>query len=246
MYPSIQRHTGWQSIGLHLIPGLLITIFYILAALITGKTGYPTFMAILLAILFVLIPVELGLLLQEGKKRNGTLSLQGIVLNRESIPVWQYFVFIPLLIGWCGFVFIGLSDMDAAIIRDYFSWLPAWLTISTTPDILTQYSHSAVVATIVAGFLLNGLAGPLVEELYFRGYLLPRIPASAKWAPLINVVLFSLYHFFSPWQNITRILALLPMVYTVSWKRNIYLSMVTHCAVNILGMLPLLSLLTGQ
>ncbi len=203
-------------------------------------------MAILMAILFVLVPVELGILFLEGKKSIGTWSLKGIVLNREPLPVWQYVVFVPLLIGWCGLAFIGLGDMDAAIIRDYFSWLPAWLTISSEPEVLAQYSHSTIVTTVIAGFLLNGLAGPLVEELYFRGFLLPRIPASPGWAPLINVALFSLYHFFSPWQNITRILALIPMVYTVAWKRNIYLSMVTHCTVNILGMLPLLSLITGK
>jgi len=30
-------------------------------------------------------------------------------------------------------------------------------------------------------------------------------------------VLFSLYHFFTPWQNVGRILGLLPMVYAVWW-----------------------------
>lgn len=242
---TVQRHTGWQSVGLHLIPGLLITIFFILAALVASKIGYPTLMALLLAILLILVPFELGILLWEGKKRNGSYSLQGVVFNREPLPAWQYFVIIPLLVGWCGLIYMGLSKMDAAIVRDYFAWVPVWLTFSISPDVMTQYSHSAVVTTVIAGFLLNGLAGPLVEELYFRGYLLPRIPASSKWAPLINMVLFSLYHFFSPWQNVTRILVFIPMVYAVAWKRNIYLSMVTHCTVNILGMLPLLSLLAA-
>ncbi len=72
----------------------------------------------------------------------------------------------------------------------------------------------------------------LVEELYFRGYLLPRIPASQKWAPLINVVLFSLYQFFPPWQSITRILDLLPVVYVTSRKRSVYVSIFTHCLLN--------------
>jgi membrane protease YdiL (CAAX protease family) len=82
-----------------------------------------------------------------------------------------------------------------------------------------------------------------VEELYFRGYLLPRIPASKQWAPLINVLLFSLYHFFSPWQNVTRIVALIPFVYAVAWKRNIRIGMWAHCLMNTLGMIPLLVLL---
>ena len=53
------------------------------------------------------------------------------------------------------------------------------------------------------------------------------------WAPLVNVLLFSLYHFFSPWQNITRILAFTPMAGVVRWKKNIYLSMCAHCLLNI-------------
>ena len=46
-----------------------------------------------------------------------------------------------------------------------------------------------------------------------------------KWAPFINAILFSLYHFFTPWQNLTRIVALLPYIYVV-W---------VHCLSNMSG-----------
>ena len=71
------------------------------------------------------------------------------------------------------------------------------------------------------GLLVNGLAAPVVEELYFRGYLLPRIPLSRGWAPLLNAALFSLYHLFSPWQNLARTAAVVPIAYAVSWKRSV-------------------------
>ena len=45
----------------------------------------------------------------------------------------------------------------------------------------------------------------MVEELYFRGYLLPRISRLGAWAPLVNTVLFSLYHLFTPWLSVGRI-----------------------------------------
>ena len=45
----------------------------------------------------------------------------------------------------------------------------------------------------------------MVEEMYFHGYLLPRISRLGAWAPLVNTVLFSLYHFFTPWLNVGRI-----------------------------------------
>jgi AcrR family transcriptional regulator len=38
----------------------------------------------------------------------------------------------------------------------------------------------------------------VVEELYFRGYLLPRISRFGGWAPVINCCLFALYHFWQP------------------------------------------------
>jgi membrane protease YdiL (CAAX protease family) len=94
--------------------------------------------------------------------------------------------------------------------------------------------------------LANGIAGPVVEELYFRGYLLPRIARLGGWAPVLNMVLFSLYHFFTPWNNVGRIVALLPMVYATWWKRNIYLGMAVHVLWNIGGMLLLLATFLGS
>jgi len=46
---------------------------------------------------------------------------------------------------------------------------------------------------------LNVILGPLVEELYFRGYLLPRLHRFGIWAPLINISLFAAYHLWKPW-----------------------------------------------
>ena len=67
-----------------------------------------------------------------------------------------------------------------------------------------------------------------------------------RWAPLANVTLFSLYHFWSPWQFVTRILGIGPMVYAVSRTRNVYLGMVVHCGLNSLGVLLLSSQIIGR
>ncbi|MFN2272167.1 MAG: lysostaphin resistance A-like protein, partial [Anaerolineae bacterium] len=84
-----------------------------------------------------------------------------------------------------------------------------------------------------------------VEEMYFRGYLLPRLSRFGAWAPLINTLLFSLYHFFTPWQNVTRIIALIPMVYVGWWKKNIYLGMIVHCLANTFSAIGVLALALG-
>jgi membrane protease YdiL (CAAX protease family) len=234
-------HNLWQSIALHLVPGVGITVVYFAVAPAVTAAGFPPLFALLLSILVVLLPVELAILYFEGHRLNGRLSLQGIVLNRQPIPWWQYFVIVPMLFVWLGLAFTQLGGIDSVLARQVFPWVPVWATPAALAVDVTGYSHPALVWTAVLGLLLNGILGPAVEEFYFRGYLLPRIPVSRGWAPLINAVLFSLYHFFSPWQNITRIVGLIPLVYTVSWKRNLYLSMFTHILGNTIGMLGLLA-----
>lgn len=86
---------------------------------------------------------------------------------------------------------------------------------------------------------------PIIEELYFRSFLLPRLPTSPRWAPLWSAILFSLYHFWLPWDVLGRIIALLPIVYAVQWKRNVYVSILVHCLLNSIGTIGLAVVVTG-
>jgi membrane protease YdiL (CAAX protease family) len=67
-----------------------------------------------------------------------------------------------------------------------------------------------------------------------------------RWAPLVNVALFSLYHFWSPWQIVARILGFGPTVYAVRWQRNIYLGMVVHCSLNTIAVLLVASMVLSR
>jgi membrane protease YdiL (CAAX protease family) len=242
MKTEARTHTVGETLVLHLLPGALLTAIYFIIAPWVMQAGYPALMALLICILVVLIPFELGVLLYQGRKLTGHATLDGVVLNRERISIWQYLVIVLALLIWAGLAFTQLTRVDNFLISNLFAWMPAWnFPAAMMPQVL-QASKPALITTIVFAFALNGILGPVTEELYFRGFLLPRIPASRAWAPLINVLLFSLYHFFSPWANVTRIVALIPLVYAVAWKRNIYLSMITHCLLNTLGMLGLIGL----
>lgn len=231
-----QRLSLGKALVLHLLPGALITAFVFLTAPALIGLGFPPILSLYLGILLILIPFELGFLFYQGSKRNGHVPLEGIVLFRERLPIWQMVALIVALFTWSGLVFTLLPMVDTFFVESLFGWFPNWSFPANLLGDSSQYSTGALAVTMVAGFLLNGIAGPVVEELFFRGNLLPRIPASKGWAPLINVLLFSLYHFFSPWQNLTRILAFLPLSYAVAWKRNIYLSIGAHCLLNTAGM----------
>ncbi len=232
-----------QSIVLHVLPGVLILVFFVIAAPLLDSLGAPSFLALLLAIAFVLIPFELGFLLYQGKQKHGVLALRGIVLYRQPMPWWQYIVLAIPLFLWTGLVMMAVSPaFDTFFIDSLFSWLPDWFFIASFEGSLEQYTRSALILTAVLNVVLNGLAGPVVEELYFRGYLLPRMTRLGGWAPLVNNLLFSLYHFFTPWQHLGRLLAFVPLYYAVCWKENVYLGMIVHCAGNLAGALMMLAL----
>lgn len=235
-----------RSVLLHILPGALISLFYLLVGPSIIRVGYPRVAALLLGILLVLIPVELGFLLYLGRKRNHRTSLEGIVLYREPLPWRTYALLVPALLIWNALCFGLLSSVEGFLASRIFSWMPLWSLPASGTAQYAGVQQSALVTTFVAGIALNGIAGPVVEELYFRGYLLPRISRLGNLgAAAFNVFLFSLYHFFSPWGNLPRILALLPLVYVVARKRNIYLSIWTHCCLNTIGMLLTLASIAG-
>jgi membrane protease YdiL (CAAX protease family) len=242
MNDEVVPHSLGRSVALHLVPGALISAFFFLAAPPLMRAGYPALLALFAAILFVLVPFELGTLYVLGRRRNGRLSLEGIVQNREPMATARYLVLVPPLAIWGLIAFTAMSPADGYVIDALFSWMPAWSfpeTLLAEPD---RYPRQALLMTFGFGLVLNGIAAPVVEELYFRGFLLPRLPVSARWAPLLNVGLFSLYHFFSPWQIVTRIVALTPMAYTVARQKNLMLGVWVHALLNTLGVLSLLAL----
>jgi membrane protease YdiL (CAAX protease family) len=147
------------------------------------------------------------------------------VLYRDRLPWWQFVGLVPLILVAVGGLTVLLAPLGTGIFTRFFAWLPA--TFLTTTD-LHAYSRSTLSSSYLVFFLMIVLIAPILEELYFRGYLLPRMARFGIWGPVIHSVLFALYHVWSPWLAIGRTLSVLPMVVVVQWKRNIYLGMAAH------------------
>ena len=226
-----EQHSVARTLVLHLLPGALVLVFFLAVAPLVRGIGFPPVMAVYLAILFVIVPFELGYLIYQARK-NGT-SLGNIVLYRQPVPRGQLFLIVLALFAG-GFV-IGalLQPVDFIVKENLFSWVPSGydVTYGLYGDV-ARFSTTALLIMWVFGLIVNVIAGPVVEEMYFRGYLLPRISRLGAWAPLLNTVLFSLYHFFSPFGILSRIGSFLPLAYGAWWKRNIYVSMIVHVLFN--------------
>jgi len=224
--PSVKPHTPLQSILLHLVPGALITVVYFALLGPVARAGYPSMMALILPVVFVLIPVQLGYLLVQGKRLNERLSLKDVISYRQPIPTWQYFVWVPVLFVAAGLIFTVAKPLDSFLYNNVFS---AWPSLQTGLE--GGYEKEVLVRTYILFAVFVTVLGPTVEELYFRGYLLPRMDYAGKWAPLLHSFLFALYHLFTPWFFITRTLAMLPLIYAVR-RKNITLSIITHVLLN--------------
>lgn len=241
-----EQHGIGLSILLHLLPGVLATVVYVLIAQPLGVYGIPPLGAFLISVLMTILPFEIGVLLWEARRKNQSNSLVGVVLYRAFLPWWQYIVFPLGLIAIAVVVYGGLAMLNPIIISTLFGWLPEWYRVDTIVENIGSYSRFGLILTVVLYAVINGVVGPIVEELYFRGYLLPRLSRYGKSAPVINIVLFSLYHLWTPWEIVARILGLLPMGYVVWWKKNIYLGMITHVVLNLIGTISLSMLILGQ
>lgn len=228
----------------HLGPGVCMVLFNWLITPWLVERGLPAEWGFLLSMVLLGIPLELGYLLSLGKKRNGMFSLRGIVLYTQRMPLWQYAVlFLPFLM--CG---IGLqvvySPVATVLAKQLFGWMPVYLQPQSS-DLGPLTTITLITALLTLA--LDGIIDPIVEELYFRGYLLPRLSRWGWLAPVINAFLFALQHFWQPYNYLLIFFLVLPEVLIVRWKRNIRFSMLCHCTANTLGaVLTLIALLSTR
>ncbi len=231
------QHKIGTTVAYHLLPGIVIVGAYLLVTPYLRSLGLPSSMSLWLICLLVLSPLELGILYWQGKKLNGKFSLEGIVLNREKTPLRVFALWTFVALAAAVLCFALFSSLDG-VLQKYFTWLPGWFFFNS--EDLSVYSKTIQFVNWLGIFLVTGIIGPYIEELYFRGFLLPRMAWMNKWAPLVEAFLFALYHFWSPWQFVTRFLAVLPLVTIVNWKKNLRIGVAAHWLLNTIGSLELL------
>lgn len=238
------QHPIWWSIVLHLLPGAVLTVFILLAAPVVSSLGFPAVFALFVGIGLVIVPIELGILLVHARRTTGSFGLESTVRYREPLPLRRVVTWGGALAIWF-LVFFAASTvlLDAWIARTFFWWMPETiLQFSAVEEVGEPIPTTTLVAFFVVAFVMNGFVGPIVEEYYFRGYLLPRLERYGRWAPLINTVLFSVYHFWTPWQNLARIVGFLPIAQATRRFRSIQVAIVAHVTINLLGLLGMLAL----
>jgi uncharacterized protein len=233
--PADQLGLGRAAL-LHLFPGVALTLFIVLAAPVVESFGFPVVFALFAGIGLVIVPLELGYLLLHARRTTGTWSLHATVGYRRRTSRRQLLRWVPALVGWFT-LWLAISTVliDRWLAEAFFSWMPdAILQFSRVDEAGEPVTTAVLVTLVVTMVVLNGFVGPIVEELYFRGHILPRLRRLGRLAPLVNTVLFLLYHLWTPWQVPARVIGFLPTTWLTWRERSLQISIVAHVAMNLL------------
>jgi membrane protease YdiL (CAAX protease family) len=228
--PVAPARLSWPAlVVLHLAPGVALLLFSLATAPVLHRLGLPPVWGLLLGTLLVLAPIELAVLRRSAPHRQGepwwrALGLRRI-RRRDALPLLPAAAASALAPG----LVVGLEPQ---LRRHLFGWLPDWFGAGV-PD-LSAVAPATAAATVALWLTSNVVVGPVVEELYFRGFLLQRVPTGPLVASGVNAALFAVYHLWQPYAVLTIAVFALPLAVLVRYRGNAALSVAVHCTVNLL------------
>lgn len=232
----------WKLLGLIFVPTLIVTTVYVIVGFM--QDAIPSFLLFFLCAAFILFPIEIGIVRRASKEEYGRYSLRSSFSRHSAMSWWRVLLYASVLFGFSGIMSVTIaplennlvapiSDRLAQITPAYFDW--------SNIEYLKQYSSGMVLLACIGYFVLNVIVGPIVEELFFRGYLTAKISRFGNLAPVIVTILFSLYHLWLPFNNLFRIAVFLPSALVVWRKNNIYIGIVFHCLCNAISAISFIS-----
>ena len=236
--------SGSLLIVLHLLPGIIFCGFFLLLSSVFIKHGLTGYLALLISIPVCLAPIELGIMLFWSARFTESRSLSQAVAYRRKGTAVEY-IGLPLFLFICwGVLSIAINPISQYLAAHLTVWLRVWATQKALITDLASSSPAQRSMALGLGVLLSGFVAPAVEELYFRGFLLPRMEHWGWGAPVINSLLFALQHFYFP-ENMPGIfIAFIPISYIAMVKKNWRIGFVAHSLSNLWGVFSVSQLIT--
>ncbi|GAA4657336.1 CPBP family intramembrane glutamic endopeptidase [Kineococcus glutinatus] len=221
---------GWPAtLALFLVPGAACTLWALAVGPLLAAHGLP---AVLAGSLSPVVPLELVLLLRLGRRATGRWGLRGIVGFRRRLPWWRLVATAAALYLAGVGLHLALDPLSTLVEDRHLGWMPDALAGDTAG---TPHTATGLLVLLLGSVLLNGLVHPLVEELYFRGWLLPRMPVAGTAAVVANAALFSLQHFWQPQLYLLVFLVQLLVQLVLVRCGDLRVPVAVHCAVNLTG-----------
>ena len=191
------RPLGWpQTLLMNLGPAAIAFAAVLALAPLMARLGLPRIFSFTVAEALVLTPIELGLLLRAAHRATGRWSLRALpaVIAYRRPLTRRVILLIPVMLLLALAVAIAYQTMVGNPLGGGFTGIyPHWLIAGDNAP--AGFSQAVLVTTLLATLAIDGVINPMVEELYFRGYLLPRLPVAGWRAIPLSAALFSIQHY---------------------------------------------------
>ncbi len=188
------------------------------------------------------------MIVSASKKGYGTYSLKSAFAGQEKIAIGKVLVIALVFFGITGLLSISVALIENQIFTGIRSNVLSDLPIGfdwTNYEYMKFFSKPILIFTCVYYCIFNVLIAPITEELFFRGYLTSHYKKQSSITPILIAVLFSLYHFWLPFNNVFRILAVTPVAYVAYKKKNLYISICFHCLCNLFSVVSFVLAVLG-
>ncbi|MFB9234895.1 lysostaphin resistance A-like protein [Plantactinospora siamensis] len=237
---------GWgRTIALHLGPAAVTFGTALALAPLMTRLGLPASFALTTAFALVLSPIELGLLLHAAHRATGRWSLRALpAVIAYRCPLRRWWLLVPVLLAVAVGLAIAWSPLGAALGGGLTGLWPDWTLPGYDPTV--GHPRSLLVGVLLVSLVVDGLLNPAIEELYFRGHLLPRLPVAGWTAVPVSAALFAVQHYWQPYNWVLIFILQLISTALVVRSRSVRLGIALHCLANSLGIvLTLAAVLTA-
>lgn len=237
---SRQIRSIGKLVALHLLPGIILTLAYVLLLKSGLFQGYPKVIVLGLSGFIGIVFGELGYLFYVARKEQGSFNISNILGLKSKLKGKEFLLYSVTLFAIAGLLMSASKPVTNFLLNNVFSFIPSWYNLM---EDMSLFSRNIIIITILVNFFIITIILPIIEELYFRGFLLARMKWMGKYSVLVNTMLFSVYHLWSPWMVVARVVALLPLFSWVYKKDSLKLSIAVHCLANFTDVVALIALL---
>lgn len=218
------------------------------------NSGYPKVLMwgiVASIMLFIFALIGFFFIHKEAKKLNISLK-ERLLIKKVSKKQWLICLAI-LIVG------IVSAQVISPFINSFIeltglsipNYMPFWLDPTINPmetdiEILSPNYSLKNNYTIVIVMAITLILNILVEEIYFRAWLLPKMQSLGKWSWVVNGFLFALYHTFQLWLFPILVIISLSITLTVYLSKSILPALTIHFIANfLLSIIGILALVFG-
>ncbi len=251
---TTKQLTIWEVLLAFALPSLFAFVGFRFVLPLLVESGYPkVIMWGIVASVMLAIFAVIGFYLIQSEAKQLEISLKERLLLK-NINAKQWLVCLGIMIVGLLLaqslipILTSFIEITGLTIPDY---MPFWLDpridpMTTSLEILSPnyiIKNNYVIVVVMAIALLLNI---LVEEFYFRAWLLPKMQSLGKWSWLVNGLLFALYHTFQLWLFPILIVISLSITFTVHISKSVLPAFALHIVANfLLAILGVLALVFG-